>query len=176
MDGKKARKWKQLYLLKGGRLTLLKSTLSSLPTYYYSLFTIPQHVADRLERIQRNFLWGRSNDVFKFSLVAWEKVVWPVEAGGLGIRKIGLFNQALLGKWLWQFGNEVTCLWRQVIASKYGRLVGDGVLELLEGCMDVVCGRTLGRGLRASLVMCCMQQVRVFVSNSSLTLGVDLLP
>ena len=55
-------------------------------------------MGDRLERIQRNFLWGRSNDVFKFSLVAWEKVVWPVEVGGLGIQKIGLFNQALLGK------------------------------------------------------------------------------
>ena len=48
--------WKCLYLSKGSRLTLLKSTLSSLPTYYLSLFTIPIAVADRLERIQRNFL------------------------------------------------------------------------------------------------------------------------
>ena len=48
--------WKRLYLSKGSRLTLLKSTLSSLPTYYLSLFTIPIVVADRLERIQRNFL------------------------------------------------------------------------------------------------------------------------
>jgi hypothetical protein len=29
--------WKSLYLSNGGRLTLLKSTLSSLPTYYLSL-------------------------------------------------------------------------------------------------------------------------------------------
>ena len=91
--------WKRLYLSKGGRLTLLKSSLSSLFTYYLSLFTIPIVVADRLER-QRNFLWGSLEECFKHSLVAWEKVCSPLEMGGLGIRKLGHFNQALLGKWL----------------------------------------------------------------------------
>lgn len=33
--------WKKIYLSKGERLTLLKNTLSSLPTYFLSLFTIP---------------------------------------------------------------------------------------------------------------------------------------
>ena len=46
--------WKRQYLLKCGILTLLKSTISSLLTYFLSLFTIPQVVAARLERIQRN--------------------------------------------------------------------------------------------------------------------------
>ena len=50
--------WKKMYLLKGGRLTLLKSTLSSLPTYYLSLFTIPTHVANKIERLQRDFFVG----------------------------------------------------------------------------------------------------------------------
>ena len=59
---KKLSGWKQLYLSKGGRLTLLKSTLSSLLTYYLFLFTIPKAVATRLECIQRNFLWGSSVD------------------------------------------------------------------------------------------------------------------
>ena len=48
---KKLSGWKHLYLSKGGRLNLLKSTLSSLPTYFLSLFVIPVAVADRLERI-----------------------------------------------------------------------------------------------------------------------------
>ena len=112
--------WKRLYLSKGGRLTLLKSTLSSLSTYFLSLFTIPQAVAARIERIQRNFLWGALEDVFKYPLVAWDKVCLPIESGGLGIRRIGLFNKALLKKWLWRFGNESNRLWRQVIAAKYG--------------------------------------------------------
>ena len=41
--GKKLLGRKQLYLSKGSRLTLLKSTLSSPPTYYISLFAISQH-------------------------------------------------------------------------------------------------------------------------------------
>ena len=44
---KKLLDWKRLYLSNGGRLTLLKSTLSSLLTYYISLFTIPKVVVTR---------------------------------------------------------------------------------------------------------------------------------
>ena len=38
--------WKKLYLSKGGRVTLIKSTLSNLPTYFRSLFPIPASVAN----------------------------------------------------------------------------------------------------------------------------------
>ena len=37
--------WKRMYPSKGGKLTLLKSTLSNLPTYFLSLFHIPSDVA-----------------------------------------------------------------------------------------------------------------------------------
>ena len=37
--------WKQMYLSKGDRLALIKSTLSNLPTYLLSLFPIPASVA-----------------------------------------------------------------------------------------------------------------------------------
>jgi hypothetical protein len=43
--------WKKLYLSKGGWLTMLKSTISNLPTHYLSLFPIPVGVANRLERL-----------------------------------------------------------------------------------------------------------------------------
>jgi hypothetical protein len=48
--------WKRLYLSKGGKATLVKSTLSNIPTYFLSLFPIPAGVARRLEKLQRDFL------------------------------------------------------------------------------------------------------------------------
>lgn len=35
---------------KGSRHIVIKCTLSSLPTYFLSLFTIPTHIANRLEK------------------------------------------------------------------------------------------------------------------------------
>ena len=69
---------------------LLKSTLSSLPTYFLSLFTIPTYVAYKIEKLHRDFRWG----VSKYHLVGWDKVCVPIANGGLGIRKITTFNKA----------------------------------------------------------------------------------
>ena len=70
--------WQKIYLSRGGRLTLLKSTLSSLSTYYLSLFSIPVNVARRIECIQRNFLWGEMGEEHKFHLVAWDRICSPI--------------------------------------------------------------------------------------------------
>jgi hypothetical protein len=116
--------WKRIYLSKGGRLTLIKSTLSNLPTYFLSLFPIPADVANRIEKIQRNFLWGTTEEVAKFHLVKWNKVCSPLSHGGLAIKNLRRFNEALLGKWLWRFGVERDAFWRKVIMAKYGSLDG----------------------------------------------------
>jgi len=41
-------------------------------------------------------------------MVGWDMVCSPIELGSLGIKRIGLFNQALLGKWLLHFRHEDT--------------------------------------------------------------------
>jgi hypothetical protein len=66
---KRLARWKRLYLSKGAHLTLIKSTLSNLPTYYLSLFPLPVSIARRIEKIQRDFLWGGVGDEHKFHLV-----------------------------------------------------------------------------------------------------------
>jgi hypothetical protein len=129
--------WKRMYLSKGGRLTLIKSTLSNLPTYYLSLFPIPATVAKRIETIQRNFLWGDSEEVTKFHLVNWDLICTPFSYGGLNIRSLRRFNEALLRKWLWRFGVEREALWRQVVMVKYGALEGGWASKMSTGTYGV---------------------------------------
>ena len=113
--------WKRQYISKGGRVTLIKSTLASMPIYQMSIFRMPKMVARRLEKVQRDFLWGGGNMEGKTHLVNWEVVCTDKAKGGLGIRKLTLLNKALLGKWIWRYACDKDNLWKQVIKVKYGQ-------------------------------------------------------
>ena len=113
--------WKHQYISKGRRITLIKSTMASMPIYQMSLFRMPKVVARRLEKLQRDFLWGGGNLERKAHLVNWEVVCADKEKGGLGLRKLVLLNKALFGKWIWRFACYKENLWKQVISAKYGQ-------------------------------------------------------
>ncbi|PKI50016.1 hypothetical protein CRG98_029603 [Punica granatum] len=119
-----------MYLSKGARLTLRKTSLSYLPTYFMSIFVIPKSVVDRTEKIQRDFLWDSDENRSSFHLVSWSDICQPLSSGVLGSRSLVNFNIALLGKWLWRFANERSSLWRRVISSKFGISEGNWHTEL----------------------------------------------
>ena len=102
--------WKRMYLSKGGKVTLIKSSLSSLLSYFLSLLPLPGKVAKSMEKLQRYFLWNGISGEPKIHLVNWAKVCRPLQVGGLGIRRLENFNSALLGKWLQRYGMEINAL------------------------------------------------------------------
>ena len=69
--------WKRLYLSKGAKVTL-----SSLPTYFLSLLPILGKVANRMEKLSRDFLWIGISGEYKLHLVKWAKVYKPMQVGG----------------------------------------------------------------------------------------------
>ena len=88
--------WKPQYISKGRKITLIKSTMASMPIYQMSLFRMPKVVARRLEKIQRDFLWGGGNLERKAHLVNWEVVRADKEKGELGLRKLALLIRPCL--------------------------------------------------------------------------------
>jgi hypothetical protein len=140
--------WKRMYLSKGGRLTLLKSKLSYLPTYLLSLFPIPVRVANCLDKIQKAFLWGGIGDEAEFHLVKWNKICTSLHSGGLGIHNFIQFNLTLLGKWLWRYGREREreALWQLVIDAKFESLKGGWCSKEVSGSFGVVVWKHIRRG------------------------------
>ncbi|XP_076958649.1 putative mitochondrial protein AtMg00310 [Bidens hawaiensis] len=113
--------WKAKTLSFGGLVTVIKSVMNALPTYYFSLYRAPDGVIEKLEKLRRMFFfWGGgegSDDKSKVNWVAWQRVIEPTDYGGLGLGSLRYVNVALLAKWWWRFKGERDCLWRRIIWS-----------------------------------------------------------
>lgn len=59
--------WQKRYLSKGGKEVLIKSTTSSIPTYYMSLFHALASVSEKLEKIQKKILWDAADGQGSFT-------------------------------------------------------------------------------------------------------------
>ncbi|XP_019447318.1 PREDICTED: uncharacterized protein LOC109350542 [Lupinus angustifolius] len=103
----------------GGRLILLNSVLSNIPTYMLSLYKAPKKVLAKFFSLQRKFLWGNKRGGKGVAWVAWTDVCKPKELGGLDVRDISHFNDALLGKWRWRRLQKSEAFSVKVINSKY---------------------------------------------------------
>ena len=75
--------WKRQYMSKGMRITLIKSTLASIPIYQLSLFRMPKLVVKRLDMEEDSVLWkGGGLDIFRIRdaynlMVAPNPLVFP---------------------------------------------------------------------------------------------------
>ena len=95
--------WKRVYFTLGGRISLIKACLTSIPLYYLSLFRIPVAVTRNLEKMMRNFLWFGMRDIKRDHLLCWETICKPLDKGRLGFGNLVFKNISLVGKWLRRF-------------------------------------------------------------------------
>ncbi|KAL0297680.1 UNVERIFIED_CONTAM: LINE-1 reverse transcriptase [Sesamum radiatum] len=93
--------WNHLNLTFAGRAQLISSVLSTLHSYWASVFILPKGIIKILEAKMRKFLWQGSTGR-GYAKVAWDQVCRPKKEGGLGFRSIFVMNQALMLKHLWK--------------------------------------------------------------------------
>ena len=122
--------WKGKLLSMAGRVCLLKSVFTSIPLFYLSIFRAPVAVCNRINSIQRRFLWAWGKENKAIAWVSWENVCKPCEEGGLGIKETRSFNSALLTKWKWRLLGEAGGKWKEILISFYGSETGRGQVGL----------------------------------------------
>ncbi|GJU84710.1 RNA-directed DNA polymerase, eukaryota [Tanacetum coccineum] len=113
-------KWKLKTLSIGGRYTLTKPVLSSLPLHYFSIFKVPKGILNKMESFRRNFFNGVDISENKMSLIGWKHILASKKNGGLGISSLFALNRAILFKWICHFITNGSSLWSRVIKAFYG--------------------------------------------------------
>ncbi|GKV09776.1 hypothetical protein SLEP1_g21225 [Rubroshorea leprosula] len=111
--------WKAAQLSFAGRQVLIKSVSSTVANHAMQSAKPPNAVCMDIDRANREFLWGGSDDKRKIPLVRWDVVCTLKEFGGLGFRSTSSMNLALLSKVGWKLATESEPLWIQILKAKY---------------------------------------------------------
>ncbi|GJW24668.1 RNA-directed DNA polymerase, eukaryota [Tanacetum coccineum] len=133
-------RWKLKTLSIGGRFTLLKSVLGSMPIFHMSIFKVPSSILNSLEVIRSRFFNGHEHKSNKATWFKWNKVLTSKEKGGLGVSSLFALNRGLLFKWLWRFYSQKDSLWTKVIKALYGE---DGSLDKVGASAARTCWTTI---------------------------------
>ncbi|KAJ4749319.1 RNA-directed DNA polymerase (reverse transcriptase)-related family protein [Rhynchospora pubera] len=97
--------------------------MSSIPIFFMSAFKMPFWVIKEIDKLRRNFLWGRSTgSTTGIPLLAWDRVCLPKHLGGMGVLNLKILNTSLLLKWLWRLfvlpNSQWSTLTRSMFASR----------------------------------------------------------
>jgi hypothetical protein len=112
--------WRAKTLSQAGRIVLIKTTASSIPSYTMSTFLLPKSFCTALDKSFKDFWWrfpkGKSRNL---SLKSWRSICIPRHLGGLGIRNMYDVNLALVTKLGWKLLSNLDCLWVNQLREKY---------------------------------------------------------
>ena len=84
-----------------------------------SCFWLPNRLIKEIEVLIRRFWWGQGGNKGKMQWLPWHILCKPKSRGGIGLRDLGFFNEALLAKQVWRLMNNLSSLFSKVFKSKY---------------------------------------------------------
>lgn len=89
--------WRGHLLSSDGRLALINSVLSALPSYMMGAILLPKRVIAAIDKRRRAFFWmGEENCHSGNCKIAWDKVCSPKEKGGAGIKNLEIEQMSSL--------------------------------------------------------------------------------
>jgi len=106
--------WKVKTFSTGGRITLIKSVIYSIPMHILAVLKPPKGVLEYIQKRILQFLWGN-----KHQWVAQNVVCKDRNQGGIGIDNLTQILDSMHQKLTWKYICNDT-LWAQFLQEKYG--------------------------------------------------------
>lgn len=117
--------WKSSHLSFVGRVALSKSVIQAILVYSMITTPIPKGCLRDIQTLQRQFVWGDTENKRRVHMVKWDTMTLPKHLGGLGVRNLLRMNEACLMKLGWAFRAGGDSLWCQVLHGKYGAAIAN---------------------------------------------------
>ncbi|XP_062094321.1 uncharacterized protein LOC133800379 [Humulus lupulus] len=83
------------------------------------IMILPKKLLRDVEALCRAFLWKGTSDTHGHGLIAWDHLCLSETAGGLGFRRILDWNEAAIGKYVWDIAKKKDNLFVKWINSVY---------------------------------------------------------
>jgi hypothetical protein len=108
------------FLTQAGKLEMVNSVLSALPTFFMSTLKLPPTIIKLIDKYRKHCFWrGSDLNDRKPPLAAWSLATRPKKEGGLGIINLHTQNDALLLKNLHKFFNMHDYPWVKLLWDNY---------------------------------------------------------
>ncbi|VFQ90110.1 unnamed protein product [Cuscuta campestris] len=117
---KRLNAWYSKKLNQMGRLILIKHVLSSIPLHLMAAQRIPKSILKSLNRLMANYFWGAKEEGHKYHWRKWDRLCFPFEEGGLGLRNL-LHCQVAAFIDLWLKVVQGHSIWGKFMRQKYYR-------------------------------------------------------
>lgn len=111
--------WKNAKIPKIGKTILINSSIMALPSYYLSVYPIPNLAIDKLSCSARKLLWANGSNGSIMSMVSWNNTTLYKAEGSLGIRNLRLAKHSWMAKNLFNFLNRNDNIWVDIMRKKY---------------------------------------------------------
>jgi len=110
--------WKRKFISNASKETLLKSIAQAIPVYLFSFFLLPKNICHKLESLFNSFWWRKIHSK-GLTWCIWKLMWWLKALGGLGFRKLLLFNLAMLCKQAWRIIQQPSSVLARLFKARY---------------------------------------------------------
>jgi hypothetical protein len=111
--------WQSVGLSSGGKMILVESCLSSIPSYTMGVYALQEGVHQKMDMAMANFFWHGPNMKGRYHMAKWDLMTTPKAAGGVGFTDTRAMNKCLLAKWIFKIERGDKTIRCNLLRQKY---------------------------------------------------------